>query len=208
MRLSTSLIAVCATTMALVTPLATAAESAESSQSSASSQSQSSSGGSSQGPNGGSSMNVGHIDTSDLSKECADAVHKAREEHEQAVADGTAGSSFMGPQELALGVLDGYGSSGMPEEPDCVQAEKDAALEKEWDEMPEWVQSARPNDTAEEVFAWIGGAIALASVGINALTMVAQYDPSVLDGLRAFLKSHGFYWDNSQKKEGETAAAK
>ena len=74
--------------------------------------------------------------------------------------------------------------------------------------MPDWVQSARPNDTAEEVFAWIGGTIALVAVAINALTVVAQFDPSVLDGLRAFLKSQGFYWDNSQKKEDEKAAAK
>ena len=206
MRLSTSLIAVCATTMALVTPLASAAESAESSQSFSSSLSQSSTGGSSEGPNGGSSMNVGRIDTSDLSEECANQVRKAQEEHEKAVTDGTAGSSFMGPQELGLGILNGYGSSGMPAEPDCVQAEKDAALEKEWDEMPDWVQSARPNDTAEEVFAWIGGAVALLSVGINLLAAVAQSNPAVLNDLRTFLKSHGFYWDNTKKKEEADAA--
>lgn len=197
MRFPTSLIAACATTMALVTPLAAADDTADSTQPSAQSQSATS----------GSSMNIGHIDTSGLSEECADAVRTAREEHEKAVADGTAGSSFMGPQELALGILDGYGSSGMPEEPDCVQEERDAELEKEWDEMPEWLQWARPNDTAEEVFAWIAGAVALLSVSINLLTVVAQFNPAVLDGLRAFLKSHGFYWDNSQKKEEADAAA-
>lgn len=197
MRLSTSLIAVCATTMTLVTPLAAADDASGSAQPQ-----------SGQSSTGGSSMNIGHINTSGLSEECADAVRKAREEHENAVADDTAGSSFMGPQELGLGILNGYGSSGMPTEPDCVQEEKDAELEKEWDEMPDWVQSARPNDTAEEVFAWVGGTIALVAVAINALTVVAQFDPSVLDGLRAFLKSQGFYWDNSQKKEDEKAAAK
>ncbi|PMC71855.1 hypothetical protein [Corynebacterium aurimucosum] len=195
MRLSTSLIAVCTTTMALVAPLAAADDASGSAQAQ-----------SGQSSTGGSSMNIGHTNTSDLSEECAEAVRKAREEHENAVADDTAGSSFMGPKELGLGILNGYGSSGMPEVPDCVQEEKDAELEKEWDEMPDWVQSARPNDTAEEVFAWIGGAAALLSVGINLLAAVAQSNPAVLNDLRAFLKSHGFYWDNTKKKDEADAA--
>ncbi|WP_053089082.1 hypothetical protein [Corynebacterium aurimucosum] len=202
MRLSTSLIAVCTTTMALVTPLAAADDASGSAQPAAQSQS----GQNGQSSTGGSSMNIGHTNTSGLSEECADAVRKAREEHENAVADDTAGSSFMGPKELGLGILNGYGSSGMPEVPDCVQEEKDAELEKEWDEMPDWVQSARPNDTAEEVFAWIGGAAALLSVGINLLAAVAQSNPAVLNDLRAFLKSHGFYWDNTKKKDEADAA--
>ena len=105
MRLSTSLVTVCATTLALVTPLAAADDSSAQDPTKESSQAL------------GSSLDVGHTSTKDLSPECADEVNQARKDHEAAVADGTAGSSFMGPQELANGVLNGYGSSGMPEEP-------------------------------------------------------------------------------------------
>ena len=107
----------------------------------------------------------------------------------------------MGPQELANGVLNGYGSSGMPDTPDCVEEEKEAELQKEWDEMPEFVQSARPTEKSKEIYAWVGGALALLSVGIRVLVVAAEFDPSILNGLRAFLKSMGFYWDNSKKKE-------
>ena len=107
----------------------------------------------------------------------------------------------MGPQELANGVLNGYGSSGMPDTPDCVEEEKEAKLQKDWDEMPEFVQSARPTEKSKEIYAWVGGALALLSVGIRVLVVAAEFDPSILNGLRAFLKSMGFYWDNSKKKE-------
>lgn len=189
MRLSTSLVTVCATTLALVTPLAAADDSSAQDPTKESSQAL------------GSSLDVGHTSTKDLSPECADEVNQARKDHEAAVADGTAGSSFMGPQELANGVLNGYGSSGMPETPDCVEEEKEAELQKEWDEMPEFVQSARPTEKSKEIYAWVGGALALLSVGIRVLVVAAEYDPSILNGLRAFLKSMGFYWDNSKKKE-------
>ena len=189
MRLSTSLVTVCATTLALVTPLAAADDSSTQDPAKESSQAL------------GSSLDVGHTSTKDLSPECADEVNQARKDHEAAVADGTAGSSFMGPQELANGVLNGYGSSGMPETPDCVEEEKEAELQKEWDEMPEFVQSARPTEKSKEIYAWVGGALALLSVGIRVLVVAAEYDPSILNGLRAFLKSMGFYWDNSKKKE-------
>lgn len=228
MRLSTSLVAICATTMALVTPLAAADDSSASASSTATAtstvadeaspesatQDASEEASEEKAPEEsaqepakdsskalGSSLNVGHTSTKDLSQECADQVNQARKDHEAAVADGTAGSSFMGPQELANGVLNGYGSSGMPEVPDCVEEEKEAELQKEWDEMPEFVQSARPTEKSKEIYAWVGGALALLSVGIRVLVVAAEFDPSILNGLRAFLKSMGFYWDNSKKKE-------
>ncbi|MDO5031414.1 hypothetical protein [Corynebacterium sp.] len=145
-------------------------------------------------PGGGSSMNVGKIDTSDLSEECKAEVKQAEKDHEEAVANGTAGSSFMGPQELIFGILDGYGSSGMPKVPDCVDADKKAALEKKWDEMPDWLQSARPNETVDEVFAWIGGFLGLLAAGLQATIIMAKIDPSILDGLRYQLKKAGFTW--------------
>lgn len=233
MRLSTSLVAICATTMALVTPLAAADDSSASASSTATATSTVADEASPESATQdaseekaaedvsekkaaeksakepakdsskalGSSMNVGHTSTKDLSQECADQVNQARKDHEAAVADGTAGSSFMGPQELANGVLNGYGSSGMPDTPDCVEEEKEAKLQKDWDEMPEFVQSARPTEKSKEIYAWVGGALALLSVGIRVLVVAAEFDPSILNGLRAFLKSMGFYWDNSKKKE-------
>ncbi len=228
MRLSTSLVAICATTMALVTPLAAADDSSASASSTATATSTVADSASPESATQdaseeaseekaaeeaaqepakdsskalGSSLNVGHTSTKDLSQECADQVNQARKDHEAAVADGTAGSSFMGPQELANGVLNGYGSSGMPDTPDCVEEEKEAKLQKDWDEMPEFVQSARPTEKSKEIYAWVGGALALLSVGIRVLVVAAEFDPSILNGLRAFLKSMGFYWDNSKKKE-------
>ena len=228
MRLSTSLVAICATTMALVTPLAAADDSSASASSTATATSTVADSASPESATQdaseeaseekaaeeaaqetakdsskalGSSLNVGHTSTKDLSQECADQVNQARKDHEAAVADGTAGSSFMGPQELANGVLNGYGSSGMPDTPDCVAEEKEAKLQKDWDEMPEFVQSARPTEKSKEIYAWVGGALALLSVGIRVLVVAAEFDPSILNGLRAFLKSMGFYWDNSKKKE-------
>lgn len=232
MRLSTSLVTVCATTLALVTPLAAADDDTSASASATASAtaaaadassepiSQDASADASQaasaqeaaqepaeeptkettGFDGGSS-DVGHPNTSELSQECKDEVNQARKDHEAAVADGTAGSSFMGPQELAYGVLNGYGSSGMPEKPECIEEEKEAKLEKEWDEMPEFVQSARPTEKTKEISAWVVGALALLSAGIRVAVVAAEFDPSILNGLRAFLKSMGFYWDNSKKND-------
>lgn len=263
MRLSTSLVTVCATSLALVTPVASAADttptpapataesapaaadgaadstaeaaadsaadaaqdsgqeanqdaektdpakpesSADGSSGEDSSKKESSSS-SSNGSNGGSSLNVGHVNTSELSPECKAQVDQARKDHEQAVADGTAGSSFMGPEELALGVLNGYGSSGMPAVPDCIDAEKEAKLQKEWDEMPEWVQSARPTETSREVGAWLAGIASLLGVSVNVMALAVQFNPQFRNQLAATLRSMGFYWDNSKKHEEEAAKA-
>ena len=236
MRLSTSLVTVCATSLALVTPVASAADttstpapataedaaqdsgqdadqeagktdSSEPESSGEGSSTKESSSSSNNGSDGGSSLNVGHPNTSELSPECKAQVDQARKEHEQAVADGTAGSSFMGPEELALGVLNGYGSSGMPAVPDCIDAEKEAKLQKEWDEMPEWVQSARPTETSREVGAWLAGIASLLGVGINVMALAVQFNPEFRNQLAATLRSMGFYWDNSKKHQEEAAKA-
>ena len=236
MRLSTSLVTVCATSLALVTPVASAADttstpapataedaaqdsgqdadqeagktdSSEPESSGEGSSTKESSSSSNNGSDGGSSLNVGHPNTSELSPECKAQVDQARKEHEQAVADGTAGSSFMGPEELALGVLNGYGSSGMPAVPDCIDAEKEAKLQKEWNEMPEWVQSARPTETSREVGAWLAGIASLLGVGINVMALAVQFNPEFRNQLAATLRSMGFYWDNSKKHQEEAAKA-
>lgn len=136
MRLSASLVAVCATTMALATPLAAANDSTA-------------------GTNG-SSLSVGHLDVSHSS---------------QAKEDTT-------PEKDTSPETD-------PEK------KKEAAADAAWEKMPEWLQSARPSDTTKEVFAWLTTIFGLVAAGVNALVLVAKANPSILDGPRDFLKSHG-----------------
>lgn len=57
--------------------------------------------------------------------------------------------------------------------------------------MPQFLQSARPSDTTKEVFAWLTTIFGLVAAGVNALVLVAKANPSILDGPRDFLKSHG-----------------
>lgn len=136
MRLSASLIAVCATTMALATPLAAANDSIGS-------------------PNG-SSLSVGHLDAS----------------HSSQAKEGTTPEKGTSPETD-------------PEK------QKEAAADAAWEKMPEWLQSARPSDTTKEVFAWLTTIFGLVAAGVNALVLVAKANPSILDGPRDFLKSHG-----------------
>ncbi len=169
-RLSVALVAATSTTLALVTPVA-GAESSES-QGSSSAQSQDSGpsedtasdgektdGKGQEGTTGGTATDgekTGGEKTEDtetakpaLSEECQAEVDAAKDAHKKAVKDGTAGSSFMGPQELALGIVNGYGSSGMPDEPDCVEKEKaDKPVE-----LPDWLKWAELSPEGKEAFA-------------------------------------------------------
>lgn len=163
MRLSTTMVAACATGLALVTPVAANAAPA--------------------------------APTKELSAECQAQVEKAKQAHKDAVENGTAGSSFMGPQELLKGFVNGYGSSGMPKEPDCVAAEKDAAAkEKEdenWSKMPEWAQSARPSEETKEIFSWVSIVLTGVAAVTQALAMVAKANPAILEPVKEMLRNAG-----------------
>lgn len=163
MRLSTTMVAACATGLALITPVAANAAPA--------------------------------APTPELSAECQAQVDKAVQDHKDAVEAGTAGSSFMGPQELLKGILSGYGSSGMPATPPCVAAEKDAAAkakeEENWSKMPEWAQSARPAEETKEVFAWVSIALTGVATVVQVLAMVAKANPAILEPVKQMLLNAG-----------------
>lgn len=120
---------------------------------------------------------VGQTSTAGLSEECAAAVKQARLDHEQAVANGDAGSSFMGPQELAFGLINGYGSSGMPEVPDCIADEAEEREDAKWDELPEELQSFRGNETSETILAVLSGIVTTAGVLVQAAIGMARISP-------------------------------
>ena len=54
----------------------------------------------------------------EISAECQAEVDNAKEEHLKKIESGELGSSARTPQELMQGLANGYGSSGMPKEPD------------------------------------------------------------------------------------------
>lgn len=160
MRLSTTMVAACATGLALVTPVAANA-----------------------------------APTQELSAECQAQVDNAEQAHKDAVENGTAGSSFMGPQELLNGLSSGYGLNGTPDKPDCVAAEKDAAAkakeEENWSKMPQWAQSARPSEETKEVFSWVSIALAGVAAVTQALAMVAKANPAILEPVKEMLRNAG-----------------
>lgn len=123
-----------------------------------------------------------------LSPECKAEVEAARKAHEQAVADGTAGSSFMGPFELGKGIINGYGSSGMPDTPQCV-IDSDPANKPA--EFPDWAKSAEMTPEAEEVFAWINLVLSIGAGFIQLALILAKLNPSFLDALRPPLEAMG-----------------
>ncbi len=198
-RLSVALVAATSTTLALVTPVA-GAQSSES-QGSSSAQSQDS-GPSEDTANGGKETDgEGQEGTKPaLSEECQAKVDAAKEAHKKAVKDGTAGSSFMGPQELALGIVNGYGSSGMPDQPDCVEKEKaDKPVE-----LPDWLKWAELSPEGKEAFAWInlilsiiGGLIGLASTLVK---VNPEFGKDINGALTGMLKQVNGAMSNAQKQ--------
>lgn len=122
-----------------------------------------------------------------LSPECQAEVDAAVDAHKQVAANG--GSSFVGPKELIDGMSSGYGSSGMPDTPECVKTEKEKKIEADWDKMPEWLQSARPNETADEVFSWIGVIMATLAGLLQVAVMATKINPALLDPVRDALRA-------------------
>ncbi|WP_286955231.1 MULTISPECIES: hypothetical protein [Corynebacterium] len=122
---------------------------------------------------------------------CPQEVEDAKAAHQAAVENGTAGSSFMGPKELMLGLANGYGSSGMPTPPDCVAEHEKEVENQKWDEMPDFVQFLRPGTATAEGIAWAGAILGLGAAAVQGLALIAKSDPSILEPLRAALKQAG-----------------
>ena len=123
---------------------------------------------------------------------CQAQVEEAKGIHEAKIAAGTAGSSLVGPQELLQGLGQGYGSSGMPEVPDCVRQAAEDEEQKEWDEMPDWLQWLRPGGSAAEAISWAGVILGLGAALVQGLVIISKVDPSVLEPVRNALKQLGF----------------
>lgn len=117
---------------------------------------------------------------SKISKECQAEIDKAAADHKAAVKDGTAGSSFMGPGELAQGVLAGYGSSGLPKKPQCqIDAEANSKPQN-----PSWAKWNEVSPEVEEVFQWISATLAVAGGLLQFVIVLAKIDPSFLNPLK------------------------
>lgn len=144
-------------------------------------------------PSTGQSSSVGHIDGAGYSDECQEAIAQAREDHEQGIEDGTIpGSSFMGPQELGYSIVNGYGSSGMPEAPECIEEEDQQAEDENWEKVPDWLQSMRGNDTTELVFAVVGAILAIGASATQAATIAATFSPEIRNQIAQALKQFGY----------------
>lgn len=165
-RLSVAMVAASSVALAALTPVAASAQT-------------------------GSLSSGGHISGEGYSPECQAAIEKAKEEHEADVEAGTVGSSFMGPQELAFGILNGYGSSGMPTPPECIE-EEEAKADERWEKVPDFAKSMRGDDTTDMIFAVIGAILAVGGSLTQAAGIVATFSPEARAQIAGFLKNMGF----------------
>lgn len=129
----------------------------------------------------------------ELSPACQEQVDKAIADHK---AKG--GSSFMGPGEMAQGMSSGYGSSGMPDYPDCYYAEtdkKDPDNSDDDKDLADWNKRLPANmQSSDGVInaVSIGGVVftALAAL-IQAAATIAKVSPDFRNMLRKAAKDAG-----------------
>ncbi|KAA8725402.1 hypothetical protein [Corynebacterium phocae] len=204
-RLSLALVAVTTTALAAVSPVVASAQSSKETPTTAAAQSGSSdSGSSSNNPTTTSPSATTEAPaptTTEKPKEktpeeiaaekCQEEVDKAYADHKKAVDDGTAGSSFIGPKELVFGAISGYGSSGMPKLPDCAKAKPGETKPKTPVKFPEWAKSAESSPEMEEAFEWLSFMAILVGGLIQALAVVAKFNPGILSPIRDALAGAG-----------------
>ena len=124
-----------------------------------------------------------------ISAECQAEVDKAKEEHLKKIENGELGSSAHTPQELIQGLTNGYGSSGMPKEPDCVAQEAKQRQIEALERPPIWGSSTP--EKFLEVMSWVTVATSLVAALLQALTMVAKVNPAVLEPMKNALTQLG-----------------
>ena len=125
----------------------------------------------------------------EISAECQAEVDNAKEEHLKKIKNGELGSSARTPQELMQGLANGYGSSGMPNEPDCVAEEAEAQQIEALKRLPIWGSSSP--EKFLEVMSWVTVAASLVAALLQAFTMVAKVNPAVLEPMKNALKQLG-----------------
>lgn len=133
----------------------------------------------------------------ELSEECKAQVDAAVEKHKKNIQDGNGGSSIMLPQEFLNGLVNGYGSSGMPEQPDCVADELDEQQRKEIVDLmerwtPEFIWASSTPDETYDVLRIVWAVLGAVGVLINVYAGVAAAYPPALKPLEDFLRSVGF----------------
>lgn len=189
-RLSVALIAATSASLALVTPVASAQSSDGAAGGSSAGQGSSQSATTAPGDGTGEEATPPAENESGLSPECQAEVDQAIADHKVYAENG--GSSFIGPQELVRGIFAGYGSSGLPETPECAlpptPEEQEEAI---FEQLPDWAQSFRPSDDVREAFGWISMFITLFGGVVQLLTIVASVNPAILDPIRAALTQAG-----------------
>lgn len=194
-RFSVALVAATSVALGLVSPVAAQAaedQSSDTSQSSSSSDStegSSSSNAASADTKKPEAASPSKADTNTVDAACRAEIDRLKQEHKEAAENGTAGSSFMGPQELALGIINGYGSSGMPETPACAINEDGTTKV----ELPEWAKSAEMTDEAKEAFAWINMLVGVAGVLVQLVSMLAAINPAFLQDIVNAARNAGFH---------------
>ena len=124
-----------------------------------------------------------------LSAECQAEVDKDKEEHLKKIKSGELGSSARTPQELMQGLANGYGSSGMPKEPDCVAKEAEQHQIEALERLPIWGSSTP--EKFLEVMSWVTVAASLVAALLQAFNMVATVNPAVLEPMKNALKQLG-----------------
>lgn len=168
-RLAVAMVASCSIALSALTPVAASAQTETSQLSS-----------------------FGHINGDGYSAECQEAIEQARKDHEEGIDNGTIpGSSFMGPQELAFSVLNGYGSSGMPKAPDCIEEEDEQKEDERWEQVPDFAKSMRGNDTTDLILAVVGAIVSVGGSLTQAAAILATFSPEVRNQIASALKQLG-----------------
>lgn len=163
MRLSTTMVAACATGLALVTPVAAnAAPAAPTKELSAECQAQ-------------------------VDKYIAD--HKAKVEAGTAGSSFTGPQELLNGLSSGYGL---HGMPEKPAcvaaEKDAAAKAKE---EENWSKMPEWAQSARPSEETKEIFSWVSIALTGVAAVVQALAMVAKSNPAILEPVKEMLRNAG-----------------
>ncbi|WP_165242544.1 hypothetical protein [Corynebacterium lizhenjunii] len=114
-------------------------------------------------------------------EECKAQVEAAKKAHRE-----KGGSSFVGPGEFAQGVINGYGSSGMPKLPECAQKPGDKKDDDPY-KKPEF-QLLNVPDSVIEAFTWIGAIMSGIAGMIQLVTVIAKFNPDVANMIRHQLK--------------------
>ena len=87
------------------------------------------------------------------------------------------------------GIANGYGSSGMPKEPDCVGQEAEQRQIEALERLPIWGSSTP--EKFLEVMSWVTVAASLVAALLQAFNMVATVNPAVLEPMKNALKQLG-----------------